>query len=192
MTMTDSSTIPITRDQTIHHLYRLFADLLEYPTHTDLAGQAKACTDLLPTVNPEAATLVDEFRAFVEQTPSDRLEELYTSTFDLQVVCYPYVGYQLFGESYKRGAFLARLNEGYRARDFTIENELPDHLPVILRFLALGGTGEFAQTLVGEGVIPAVDKMAQTFGENGDNPYSGVIQALLLVLREEHGEVAVE
>ncbi len=173
-----------TRDQTIHHLYRLFADVLEYPTHVDLAGQAKACADLLLPVSPGAAALLDGFHAFVEQTPSDRMEELYTSTFDLQVVCYPYVGYQLFGESYKRGAFLARLNEGYRARDFTIGTELPDHLPIILRFLALGGTGEFGQTLLGEGVVPAVDKMAQTFGENGDNPYSGVIRALLLVLRE--------
>ena len=186
-------TTPSTRDQTIHHIYRLFADVLEYPTHTDLAGQAKACADLLLEVSPGASALLAVFHTFVEQAPPDRMEELYTSTFDLQVVCYPYVGYQLFGESYKRGAFLARLNEGYRARDFAIGTELPDHLPVILRFLALGGTGEFGQTLVGEGVIPAVDKMAQTFGEtctepgqsNGDNPYSRVIRALLLVLREE-------
>jgi nitrate reductase delta subunit len=183
--MADGSTVLTTRDQTIHRLYRLFADILEYPT-PDLARRAKECADLLPAVNPEAAALLDGFCTFVEGMPLDRLEELYTSTFDLQVVCYPYVGYQLFGESYKRGAFLARLNEGYRARDFSAGNELPDHLPVILRFLALGGMGEFGQTLVGEGVIPAVDRMAQSFGENGDNPYSGVIQALLLVLREGH------
>jgi nitrate reductase delta subunit len=183
--MTDGSTVLTTRDQVIHRLYRLFADILEYPT-PDLVRQAKACADLLPAVNPEAAALLDRFCAFVEQTPPSRLEELYTSTFDLQVVCYPYVGYQLFGESYKRGAFLARLNEGYRAHGFSAGNELPDHLAVILRFLALGEDGEFGRTLVNEGVIPALDKMAQAFGDNGDNPYSGVIQALLLVLREGH------
>jgi len=182
---------------------RLFADILEYPT-PDLAGQAKACADLLLAVNSEAAALLDRFRAFVEGASLSYLEELYTSTFDLQVVCYPYVGYHLFGESYKRGAFLARLNEGYRARGFSAGNELPDHLPVVLRFLALGEEGEasvssaepFTQTLVREGVIPAVKKMTQAFGDtctersrsNGDNPYGQVLQALLLVLQEEQKE----
>jgi len=174
--------------QTIHRLYRLFADILEYPGHTDLAGQAKACADLTLAVSPEAATLLDEFRAFVEQTSPARLDELYTLTFDLQLVCYPYVGYHLFGESYKRGAFLARLNEGYRAHGFSAGNELPDHLGMILRFLSMNGEGDFSQTLVNEGVNPAVNKMAQSFGENGDNPYSGVIQALLLVLQERTKE----
>jgi nitrate reductase delta subunit len=165
-------------------LYRLFADILEYPT-PDLPRQVKACAGLLAAVNPEAAVLLDSFRAFVEQTPLPQLEELYTHTFDLQVVCYPYVGYQLFGESYKRGAFLARLNEGYREHDFTAGNELPDHVAVVLRFLALGETGDFGRTLLWEGLIPALEKMAQTFGEDGGHPYRHVIQTLLLALRAE-------
>ena len=66
-----------------HRLYRLFADILEYPT-PDLAKQAKACADLLLAVNPEAAVLLDRFRAFMEQASLSHLEELYTSTFDLQ------------------------------------------------------------------------------------------------------------
>jgi len=166
-----------------YQVLRLFADILEYPT-PDLVRQAKACADLLLVVNPKAAALLDGFCAFVEQTSLTRLEELYTSTFDLQVVCYPYIGYHLFGESYKRGAFMARLNEGYRAYNFSAGNELPDHLPVVLRFLALGQDGEFSQTLVREGVIPAVDRMAQAFGSNSSNPYGQVIRALLLVLQE--------
>ena len=141
-------------------VYRLFADLLEYPGSVNLAEKAKACADLL---DPGTAALLNEFRAFVEQSPPERLEELYTNTFDLQVVCYPYVGYHLFGESYKRGAFLARLNEGYQEHGFSSGNELPDHLGVVLRFLAQGEGGEFAQTLLDEGLIPAVNAMVGTF-----------------------------
>ncbi len=89
-----------TSDQTIHHLYRLFADVLEYPTHVDLAGQAKACADLLLPVSSEAAALLDGFRISVQHTPPDRMDELYLSTLDLPVVCLPYVGHQLFGASY--------------------------------------------------------------------------------------------
>jgi nitrate reductase delta subunit len=101
----------------------------------------------------------------------------------MQAVCYPYVGYHLFGESYKRGAFLARLNEGYRAHGFSAKKEQPDHVPVILRFLALGEKGDFSEALLREGLIPALDKMADTFGDNGGNPYGEVIRALLLLLQ---------
>ena len=119
----------------------------------------------------------------MERAQAGQLEELYTGTFDLQVVCYPYVGYHLFGESYKRGMFMAQLNQGYRERGFSAGNELPDHVAVVLRFLALTTDGDFSQALLREGLIPTVDKMAQAFGDQSDNPYAEVIRALLLVLR---------
>lgn len=166
-------------------LYRLFADILEYPT-PNLAGQAEECAELLLMGSSEAAALMGGFSAFVGRTSLDRLEELYTSTFDLQMVCYPYVGYHLFGESYKRGAFLARLNEHYRTHGFSAGNELPDHVAVLLRFLALDADEDFNQPLVSEGLIPALDKMAQAFGDKR-NGYSQVIQALRLTLHQSVG-----
>lgn len=177
-------------------LYRLFADLLEYPTPA-LARQAEECWLRLAVANAPAADLLHEFRRFVEQTPPARLEEIFAATFDLQAVCYPYVGYHLFGESYKRGQFMARLNEGYRQRGFSAGSELPDHVAIVLRFLALGSVDrvpersegdDFAQALLSEGLIPALDKMALAFGEPAGNPYAAVIRALLLVLRNEEGD----
>jgi nitrate reductase assembly molybdenum cofactor insertion protein NarJ len=35
---------------------------------------------------------------FAGSTPASRLEEIYTGTFDLNLVCFPYPGYHLFGE----------------------------------------------------------------------------------------------
>lgn len=166
------------------HLYERLAQLLDYPTAA-LPQQARACVEPAAAVCPEAAGLLGQFSDWVEQAPLPRLEETYTSAFDLQAVCYPYVGYHLFGESYKRGMFMARLNEGYRERGFSAGNELPDHVAVVLRFLAVAPDGDFSQALLREGLIPALDKMLAAFGDQSRNPYAGLIQALSLVLTDK-------
>jgi len=164
-------------------IYRLLAALLEYPT-ASLEGQARECCDrLLSSGSPAAVPLQDFCRQLQEASPA-RMEELYTRTFDLQAVCSPYVGYHLFGESYKRGLFMARLNEGYHRRGFSAGSELPDHVAVVLRFLALGAEDEFSRALLAEGLAPALAKMAQALGRPGDNPYSEVIDAVALLLGE--------
>lgn len=170
-------------EETSKTLFQLFAVLLEYPTPA-LNRQAKECTEQLLDVCPPAAELLAGFCQFGEQEPLTRLEEIYTNTFDMQAVCYPYVGHYLFGESYQRSRFMARLNQGYREKGFAIGNELPDHLAVVLRFLGFCSEDEFSQVLLDEGLVPAVDKMVQALGKNGDNPYGQVIRALLLVLRD--------
>lgn len=164
-------------------LYTLFADLLSYPGG-DLLTKTEACLDELRSVHNEAAEELEAFLGGVQNLTVEKLEELYTVTFDMQPLCYPYVGYQLFGESYKRGAFMARLNEAYRAVGYSAGEELPDHLPVILRFLGLDSAlrqDEFCQTLLAEGLIPALEKMLQPFAES-PNPYARLLKALQLVL----------
>ena len=169
-------------------VYRLFAGLLEYPTAA-LGGQAQECRDLLSGSGSPAAAVLGRFCGWVEQAPPAQLEEVYTRTFDLQAVCSPYVGYQLFGDSYKRGMLMARLNQGYRERGFSAGSELPDHVAVVLRFLDLGAEDEFSQALLRDGLLPALGKMAQAFADPCDNPYCEVIGALLLALddRSERG-----
>ena len=163
--------------------YCLFACLLDYPT-ADLGRQSGECFDWLSWAGSPAAAPIATFRDYVREAPQARREELYTRTFDLQAVCSPYVGYQLFGDSYKRGIFMARLNEGYRERGFSAGIELPDHVAVVLRFLALGTEDEFSRALRDEGMVPAVAKMLQSLGSPSENPYSEVIGALSLALGE--------
>ncbi len=165
-------------------LYDSFADLLAYPT-PDIWQQAEACLALLNEFHPEAVPALERFQNGLQKHTLEQMEELYTVTFDMQPVCYPYVGYQLFGESYKRGAFMAQLNEAYRTFGFSAAQELPDHLAVILRFLGLDSAnrqGEFCQALLNEGVVPALDKMLQTFDKQSENPYFGLLSALHLIL----------
>lgn len=164
-------------------LYLTFADLLDYPT-PQTRQQAEALLAQLQA-HPEAAQAFEMFCRGLENIPLERLQELYTITFDMQPLCYPYIGYHLFGESYKRGALMAQLNETYHAHDFCPQQELPDHLPVALRFLGLQPAlreAEFGQTLIAEGLIPALEKMLQPFKQQTENPYFGILTALRLVL----------
>ncbi|MCQ3937871.1 MAG: nitrate reductase [Chloroflexi bacterium] len=164
-------------------LYTLFADLLSYPSQ-DLFSITETCLGEVRGVHPDAVEELKAFQNGIQNLSVEKIEELYTVTFDMQPVCYPYAGYQLFGESYKRGAFMAQLNEAYHAFGYSAGGELPDHLAVILRFLGLDAAnrqGEFCQTLLVQGLIPALEKMLKAFAES-QNPYVGLLKALQLVL----------
>ncbi|MCC6298738.1 MAG: nitrate reductase molybdenum cofactor assembly chaperone [Anaerolineales bacterium] len=164
-------------------LFDSFAALLEYPS-AQTVEKAQGCLEQVQ-VQPEAAEELEKFVHALGQLSLDRMQELYTVTFDMQPVCYPYVGFHLFGESYKRGAFMAQLNEAYHGRGYSAGQELPDHLSVILRFIGLDAENlqnEFCQTLIVSGVLPALEKMTKTFGAETENPYAGALSALRLFL----------
>jgi nitrate reductase delta subunit len=180
------------------HLYHLFAELLDYP-RADLTEAARECQSLVSLRNSEATALLDEFRAFAETTPVERLQEVYSVTFDLDASCHPYVGYYLFGETYKRSVFLLGLKERFKPHGFTApENELPDHLVVLLRFLAVCDDTGMVGDIVEEALLPALARMVKGGDEaespdegagqpnhrrSSRNPYQQVLQALQLVLQ---------
>ncbi len=167
-------------------LYLLYADLLEYPLPV-LRWQVDRCTELLGEVNPIASERLVGFRSWFTQETLAHAEEIYTSTFDLQGICCPYVGHHLFGENYQRSWFMAKLNEAYHERGFSCGTELPDHISIVLRFLALGDEDEFSRVLLMEGLIPSLGKMIQSFSEDGNHPYAQVLRSLLVFF--QNGDV---
>lgn len=161
-------------------IYDLFADLLEYPKPATLQ-ESSLCMQQLRDADPNAARFFEAFQSSTEQRTLQQMEELYTRVFDMQPLCYPYVGYHLFGESYKRGAFMAQLNEAYRLCGYLVEQELPDHIAVVLRFLALDKNkrkDEFGHALLCEGLIPALQKMTAALEKHPENPYAELASAL--------------
>jgi nitrate reductase delta subunit len=167
---------------TIHPIFILFGDLLDYPTPA-LAEQARACAARLMVEYPAPAHRLYQFMAFVEDTPLGRLEEIYTGTFDVNPACTIFAGYMLFGESFDRGKFLVRLQERYRQRGFAWGRELADHIPVILRFIGRLEPGEdLAQNLIDKCLLPVLQKMHSNFEADTNNPYAGVLLALIEVL----------
>lgn len=158
-------------------LCRHFAALLGYPQE-DTHDLARACQALLAGHNlPAAAADMERFRRFLAAQAPSRVEEVYTATFDLQPVCYPYVGYQLFGESKQRALFLVKLQECYRNHGYIAGGELPDHLSEVLRFLATAQDATARQELVNDALLPALARMVQG-SEATEHPYGDVLRAL--------------
>ena len=113
------------------------------------------------------------------------MEELYTHTFDVQAIAYLDVGYVLFGEDYKRGHFLVKMQGLQREYGNDCGTELPDFLPNILTLLPRLSDRQETAELVNSIVLPAIDKMIQGFKENG-NIYRDVLQTVSGVLREDY------
>ncbi len=122
-----------------------------------------------------------------------RMEEIYTDVFELDATCHPYIGYHLFGESYKRSAFLLGLKDRYRPYHVQCGSELPDHLAVMLRFLAVNENPEEKETMIGEAIYPGLLRMLKNKEEEPPDPsapkapakggeYRGLLQALQAVL----------
>lgn len=163
--------------QTDVSVFELLAQLIDYPTPA-LHAQARECVAMLRAKRSTARRDMMFFRLSVEQFTLAHLEELYAATFDLKPVCYPYIGYQLFGDTYKRGEFLAQLNARYHESGVVVQGDLPDHLSMILRYL----THTWDADLVTEGVIPSLVRMIDQLKEN---PYRDLLRAILAVLREQ-------
>jgi nitrate reductase delta subunit len=163
-------------------LYQLFSDILDYP-NLQLSKRVKECLHILSSRKDRAATLLEEFQTFLEETSLNRVQEIFTITFGLQSECCPNVGYHLFGEGSHRAMFMAGLRECYRMVDLPLTNELPDHLSVMLRFLERSPDPEEKEELIYLCLVPALRKMLEGFDGEGD-PYRKVLEALLIVFRQ--------
>jgi nitrate reductase delta subunit len=140
--------------------YRQFARLLRYPA-PGLGDAARACAAALAMEDREAAALVTSFASVVDRTPAGRLEEVYSGLFDLDASAPPYVGYHLFGESYKRSAFMLHLRAACRAAGVAVGAEIPDHLTVVLELLAATADDELRAELASDALAPALERMVR-------------------------------
>lgn len=170
-----------------------FADVLSYP-HSPIGECVRVCQELAHGESDEAADLLGRFGVFAESAPLGELQEAYTLAFDLdslsesEPTCYPYVGHHLFEENHKRSALIVGLLERYREHGFDgAADDLPDHLVVILRFVAMCDDDELVAETVDEAILPALARMLGTVGSaepvNGRQRYQQVLSALDLALR---------
>jgi nitrate reductase delta subunit len=137
----------------------LFADILDYPA-PGLAQKAAECAALIGAAQPEAGALLESFRSYATDKPLGKLQEIYSGFFDLNSICHPYIGYQLFGENYKRSSLLLGLKKVYREEGFEADpSEIADRLSIVLRYTAHSKGGEDVDDLLSRGVLPAVERM---------------------------------
>ncbi|MEH0548052.1 nitrate reductase molybdenum cofactor assembly chaperone [Streptomyces sp. NBC_00490] len=124
------------------HAWQAQSLLLAYPDdqfeqRLALAGQVTAT---LP--EPVARPLL-RFTTHAGRTATADLATSYVATFDHRKRCCPYLTYYAHGDTRKRGIGLLRLKQTYAAAGWRLgDDELPDHLAVVLEFAATEpGTG---------------------------------------------------
>lgn len=128
-----------------------------------------------------------EYTAFLQglrPLSQGELEELYTRTLDLSPEFAPYLGFQMWGDSYKRGSFMSQLSKAMLENEINRDGELPDHLVPVLRYLEQvpEPVPELAQILE-----PALDKMVHKLQqEDPANPYLHLLQAVRLACNQKN------
>ncbi|MEW5870643.1 MAG: molecular chaperone TorD family protein [Chloroflexota bacterium] len=153
-------------------IYAILADALQYP-YPGLAGKLQVDLHDLPH-NP-ARVALQAFVQTVQRLNLGEWEELYTRTLDLNPAVAPYIGYQMWGDGYPRGSFMAALNRAYHAAGVEVDGELPDHLGAVLTYLS---TGAPPPPELVENFHPALEKMTTTLRKaEAHNPYLLLLEA---------------
>lgn len=134
---------------------------------------------------PEHAHEFVAFSEAVAALPLAEREELYIQTFDFSPAHALEVGWHLFGESYKRGAFLVKMRDALKVAEIDEGGQLPDHLTLLLRMLDTLSS-EDAEALIAECILPALKRLCAVF-ENKPNAYGHALRGLRGVLGE-HAE----
>ncbi|MFF6996325.1 nitrate reductase molybdenum cofactor assembly chaperone [Streptomyces sp. NPDC008313] len=103
----------------------------------------------LPLLDRAAATLPDDvgaplvrFLGHLRATPPHELAADYVATFDHRKRCCLFLTYYAHGDTRKRGQALLNLKQTYTAAGLRLsDDELPDHLSVVLEFASASGDG---------------------------------------------------
>jgi nitrate reductase delta subunit len=167
------------------NIHNLLAEALCYPAAGQLAF-LKQGIDLLPPGRPKELAA-----AFVEKIGSlspGEWEELYTRTLDLSPLAAPYIGFQIWGESYPRGAFLSKMNRALMENEIDAQGDLPDHLIPVLRYL---GRAEQPLPELVEALGPAMQRMIAGLRKaDPANPYLDLFEAVQCLCSELEKEQA--
>ena len=164
--------------------YAAIARMLDYPEGKEgmMADHGSAGRFLQKM---EIESPLEPFGRFVENATLAGLQEEYVATFDFNPAVALYLGHHLFGDHQKKGAYLIRLKQEFGRHGFTPSgSELPDHLPLVLGFLAyLARNVEdgVRRSFVSECVLPGVERLGAAFSARRDSPWKPVVEAARLL-----------
>lgn len=161
--------------QHVTPVHEPFVCLLSYPGD-DYLARAEEARRALEAAQPEAAAPIGRFFEQVHGMSTEELQELFTRTFDLNPACVLEIGWQLFGDEYRRGEFLVKMRQLLAARAVPVSTEVPDHLTYALELLPRLKSDE-AEALAANFVLPALAKMVAGL-EGKANPYGDLLKAI--------------
>jgi len=147
-------------------IYNLLAGVFTYPDE-DFQRTVERVVGALQEVCPTAAGPLGEFHDLLpfhsQDDPLLVMQEIYTRSFDVQAITTLDLGYVVFGDDYKRGELLVNLSREHREAGNDCGEELGDHLPNLLRLIAVHPDREMMEELVQLIVAPALRQMVGQF-----------------------------
>lgn len=163
------------------------AQLISYPENSldSLLNEViKTAEESLPEIVSDLKT----FQVAEQDLDLSKLQEVYTRTFDLKALACLDVGFILFGEDYKRGAFLVQIQKIHKNLELPPITELPDHLPNMLRIINGLKDENEKKELVEKICLPAVIKLLQVFNkdENKRNVYFNCLHAIKTLFESKY------
>lgn len=166
--------------------------LLSYPTE-ELQHAMPEIAGVLASDSRLTTAARRALRPLVETLQSGdiyEVQETYVALFDRSRSLSLNLFEHVHGESRDRGGAMVNLVEMYRAGGFDpVTSELPDHLPVLLEFLAMRPLADVQDTLADAAHILAA---LQTRLERRESPYDAVFAALLQIADARVDAGAVE
>src|SRR3989304_9951584 len=142
--------------------YLLLEKLFRYPSD-NFVEEVQHCQSFLDSVYPEAGKELKIFTNYILKMNQDDREELFTKTFDVQPICYLDLGYVLFGEDYKRGAFLLHMQEEQLKANNNCGTDLSDNISNMLMLYTKTNNQALLDELAVKILIPGLEKMIAEF-----------------------------
>jgi len=175
-----SAARPSARELRDHQVtWQAASALLSYPDEQLLVHVplVHAAVEGLP--DAQSAPL-GRFLRHVEATTVLELAAHFVTTFDLQRRCCLYLTYYAHGDTRKRGMALLAFKTAYRAAGLELgDDELPDHLAVVLEFAATGDPKAGRQLLLDHRAGIELLRLAL---EDTSSPYVDVLRAVTATL----------
>jgi nitrate reductase molybdenum cofactor assembly chaperone NarJ/NarW len=139
--------------------------------------EIRAAVAALP---PETREPLAELISWLDEVRFEAARLHYVDTFDMRRRTALYLSYWTDGDTRNRGYAILRFKQAYLSSGFELgDEELPDHLAVVLEFAAMGNslTGDalLVENRVGVGLMR--EALAKA-----NSPYSRVIDAVLATL----------
>ncbi len=177
---------------TIAASYDALARLLDYP-----AGKEQLQTDYAVVSDFLNRQRLDNpiasFADFAASSSDAELEEEYVATFDFNPATAPYLGHHLFGDNQKKGSYMIMLKQEYERCSYTPAGvELPDHLSVLLGFLAhlaRQENNEERQLFITTCVLPGVERFHAAFDTRQNSHWKALVETTRLLCTEDCKEV---
>ncbi|MGZ4435305.1 MAG: nitrate reductase molybdenum cofactor assembly chaperone [Trebonia sp.] len=175
-----SAARPSGRDLRHHQVtWQAASLLLSYPDD-QLLGHAALLRRALEHLPSEQSAPLGRFLGHVEATPVLELAADYVKTFDHQRRCCLYLTYYAHGDTRKRGMALLAFKAAYRAAGLELgDDELPDHLAVVLEFAATADPHTGRQLLLDHRAGVELLRLAL---EAACSPYADVLRAVTATL----------